>query len=178
MYVLTFNFHRLQYNSSCFKPFWKPSEELEKITISSAYNKMKSLIKPISIPAMQFIMNSSSRSFKNIENRKGDKHSPCLTPNMHENSSLSWFTNLTFDFTVLYIDLIMFKIFPQMPNLISSNHKLSRTTKSKALVKSTKAQNNFLPWFNICDIKPCKMKTLSTVLIPFLNPACASMKTL
>ena len=50
-------------------------------------------------------------SFKYKENNNGERHSPCLTPRLQQNSPPSLLSNFTLDFTEEYIDFNIFKIF-------------------------------------------------------------------
>ena len=77
-------------------------------------------------------MNSSSISFKKMLNKKGDKRSPCLTPNVHSTELVKTCSNLqsqhdvTRDLTAVYIERIIFRMLPL--SLINFDHKLSLTT--------------------------------------------------
>ena len=55
-------------------------------------------------------------------NKKGDTHSPCLTPNVHAKelpktcSDLLSQHDLTRDLTAVYIERILFRMLPLSPN--------------------------------------------------------------
>ena len=55
--------------------------------MSSAYSIKNILKKLTSIPDKPLFINTSSISFKNMENKNGDKLSPCLTPKEHSKAS-------------------------------------------------------------------------------------------
>ena len=58
-------------------------------------------------------------SFKNRENKNGDKLSPYLTPKEHSKASLNLFPSLTLDLTAQYMDLIIFKMLRKGANLLA-----------------------------------------------------------
>ena len=70
----------------------------------------------MSIPFAPFKIIVSSRSLRYMEKRKGDRHSPCLTPILLKKTSLVILLCFTCDFTMLYIDRIMSNILPLTPN--------------------------------------------------------------
>ena len=94
----------------------------------SAYSIKKSLKKLTSIPDKPLFTNTSSISFKNMENKNGVKRLHCLTPKEHSQASLNLFPSLTLDLTAHYMDLILFKMFPLIPNFINFIQRLSLTT--------------------------------------------------
>ena len=67
-------------------------------------------------------------------NKKGDKLSPCLTPNEHSKELLKTSSDLlsqhdlTRDLTAVYIERILFRMLFLSPKLINFDHKLSLTT--------------------------------------------------
>lgn len=73
-------------------------------------------------------MNFSSLSFKNKENKMGDKHSPSLTPRLQKKSFPILSQSLTHELTPSYINFMIFKIFPLKSSFTNLNHKLSRIT--------------------------------------------------
>ena len=81
------------------------------------------------------------------------------------NASLIVLLCLTCDLTIEYSDIIISSILPLTPSLINLYQRISLTTKSKAFVKSTKAQYNFSSLFKIYVIRLFKTNTLSVLLI-------------
>ena len=72
------------------------------------------------------IIQQPSRSLTYIENKNGDRHSPCLTPNLHLNvSDFSLLLN-TLVRTWLYIEQMMSIIFPRTPKFNSLYHKYAQ----------------------------------------------------
>ena len=126
--------------------------------MSSAYIIKYIFIKPMSIPAKPFVASYVSRSFKYVANKKGERHSPCLTHICEENGSPGQPLCFTLDLTLLYMDFIISNILPRTPNLISLNHNMSLTTKSKALVKSIKAQYSCTLLFKLRVIRLLSIK--------------------
>ena len=64
---------------------------------SSAYNNTNKFIKPMSMPVDPLFLVKSSKSFTYIEKRKGERLSPCQTPNIHSKESVIDFGPLTLD---------------------------------------------------------------------------------
>ena len=79
-----------------------------------------------------FMNKGLSMSFKNMENKNGDKLSPCLTPKEHSKASLNLFPSLTL-VTAQYMDLIIFKMFPLIPSFINFIQRLLQVKNTNLL---------------------------------------------
>ena len=70
--------------------------------MSSAYSNKYMFIEPMSIICRHLADSFVSRSFKDIENKNGERYSPCLTPIFDENGSPRHPLCFTLDLTLLY----------------------------------------------------------------------------
>ena len=110
--VFIFNFHLLQWSFSLSISDCRPGGVSLNITKSSAKNNKRSLKSIIDTPALSS-NSTSSKSFTYMANRKGERHSPCLTPSLHSKSGDFSPSVHTLVLTLLYIDMMISSIFPQ-----------------------------------------------------------------
>ena len=86
--ILTVSFQSSQYSPNTLSANCRSSFEFPNITVSSAKSKTMifmntytfSSIVSQGFPGTLFASRYSLRSFKYMENRRGDRFSPCLTP--------------------------------------------------------------------------------------------------
>ena len=86
------------------------------------------------------VASSASKSFKCLENKNGERHSPCLTLIFGVKSSPRQPLCRTLVLTLLYTDFMMLNMLPRTPIFNSLNQSISLTTKSNAFVKSMTVQ--------------------------------------
>ena len=73
-------------------------------------------------------------------NSKEDRGSPCFTPILLSKNSDNDENLLTHNFVVVYMGFRIFNIFVLTLLFVNLNHNSSLLTKTKAILKSTKAQ--------------------------------------
>ena len=90
-------------------------------TISSAYNSMLTLSMPTFTPHCSLVM-SLAKSFMNKLKSKGDKGSPCFTPESTLKNLVYTSFNLIHDLESLYRPFIALNILPYI--LYKANYKI------------------------------------------------------
>ena len=126
LFLSSHNFHLWQYTNDLLVWDCRPSGVSEKITTSSAYNNNINFTSNVDTPA-PCPAKWLSKSLTYTENKNGDRHSPCLTPNLHVNVSDVSLSLNTLVRTWLYIKRMMSIIFPRTPKFNSLYHKLPCT---------------------------------------------------
>ena len=149
--------------------------------VSSAYNRRNIFKNTISesskwcsvhsIPTTLFSVKKSSMSFKNKLNKRGERFSPCRTPILLMKKSVVLLLTRTHDLIFLYILCITRKHLPFILYLDILSYKPALHTLSNACFRSIKLQNKLRLLLQTISMRLCKMKILSVVLYPFLNPA-------
>ena len=114
----------------------------------------------------------SSKSSRNILNKKGDRFSPCLTPTLQLKNWLLPSLVVILDLIVLYVLWMKSKHFPLIPWWVSLRHRPALQTVSNACLKSTKQQNSFFLLDCDISIKLLRINRLSDVEKCFLKPDC------
>ena len=114
-------------------------------------------------------LNKSGKSLSYKLNKVGLRLSPCFTPMLIWKEFVILLPIFMHTSWFWYILSIILKMLPQIPRLQSFAISLFLSILSKALSKSTKHANNFLPDLSFSWTKECKMMRLSLVLLPLKN---------
>ena len=121
------------------------------------------------IPGTLFALSYPFKSFRYIENKRGDRFSPWRTPVWQGKKASVLSAVLTLDFILLYILVIKHFPFILVFNVLCHNPVLQ--TVSNAYLKSMNVQKSFDLFDLAISIKLWSTNKLSIVENPFRNPA-------
>jgi hypothetical protein len=142
------------------------------ITISSANARLHTFSLPTTTPTACAFFNISSTSATYIVNSRGLSGQPCLTPFVVSNHSPSFSPTFTLFLVLAYISSTFRTSHSLIPLSLIHSNIFTLSTLSNAALKSMNNAYILPPFFlNSFLAKWSRMYTLSTVPLPFLNPA-------